>query len=344
MRAAALNTGSDFHLLDHIAPLAAILDIPLIVTEEKNHALAKRYYPMTSVEWMPYLDRELQIIADRFDALIECKYWLPHLKSLFKDFYRKDMQLIFCPHGQSDKGYGARLLHPYALQDHVLLYGDLMKSMLGELGIRAISTQVGNYRLAFYVAHQSFYDSLAEAEIFSSLSPSNRTLLYAPTWKDADEASTFFTQTPGLLAALPSDWNLIVKIHPLLELREPAQFYRIAGLVEANPRARLIAEFPPIYPLLGRCDAYLGDYSSVGYDFLYYQKPMFFLTQGSISDCRIHACGIKIDRPASLFSLIDSNIDFKTRQSELYSFAFGPCESIDSIRDRLFRITRGKDK
>lgn len=344
MRAAALNTGSDFHLLDHIAPLAAIVDIPLIVTEEKNFDLACRYYPMAQTEWMPYLDREVPALADRFDTLFECKYWLPHLKSLFKDLYRKNMRLIFCPHGQSDKGYKARLLHPYASQDCALLYGDLMKTMLEELGIQANLSRIGNYRLSFYLSHQSFYDALVETEIFSSLSRSNKTLLYAPTWNDADGASTFFSQTSTLLASLPTDWNLIVKIHPLLEQREPAQFYRIAGIVESSPRTRLISEFPPVYPLLARCDAYLGDYSSVGYDFLYFRKPMFFLTQNSIPDGRIHSCGIKTDSPASIFSHFDTNMNFQARQSELYSFAFGPLEPIESIRTRLLEVARRENK
>ena len=42
MRCAAFNTGSDFHLLDHIAPLAAIMEMPLITVEEQNYELACR--------------------------------------------------------------------------------------------------------------------------------------------------------------------------------------------------------------------------------------------------------------------------------------------------------------
>ena len=54
---------------------------------------------------MPDLEFKLSAIAEQFDVLFECKYWAPHLKLLFQQLYNKKMQLVFCPHGQSDKGY-----------------------------------------------------------------------------------------------------------------------------------------------------------------------------------------------------------------------------------------------
>ena len=121
IRAAALSTGRDFHLLDHIAPLADLLQIPLITTDEKNLQLAQKYYPHIHVEYDTDLEFKLASLAQRFDALFECKYWIPQLKALFKGLHNKDMQLIFCPHGQSDKGMREPLLAPYAQQDAVLL-------------------------------------------------------------------------------------------------------------------------------------------------------------------------------------------------------------------------------
>ena len=94
------------------------------------------------------------------------------------------MRLVFCPHGQSDKGYRTPLLAPYAFQDTVLIYGSLMLEMLRELGISVPSHAIiGNYRRAFYLKHRLFYDSLAAEEL--RLDRSKRTVLYAPTWKDS---------------------------------------------------------------------------------------------------------------------------------------------------------------
>ena len=127
MRCAAVNSGPDFHLLDHIAPLAHLMNMPLLLTEEKNFELARRYYPQVDAQYHPDLEHRLSFLAEQFDALFECKYWAPHLKRLFRDLYRKDMRLVFCPHGQSDKGYAAPLLSLYSTQDLVLLYGELLK-------------------------------------------------------------------------------------------------------------------------------------------------------------------------------------------------------------------------
>lgn len=320
MKSAAFNTGPDFHLLDHIAPLASLHGWPLIVTEEHNFALAQRYYPEVKIRFMPDLERKLGSVAEEFDTFIECKYWQPHLKALIRDLYKKEVELVFCPHGQSDKGFQTPLLAPYAMQDCILVYGELMIEMLKELAIWPQLkkwVRVGNYRLAHYLEHQAFYDDLAEKEIFSGLSKAKPTLLYAPTWKDADGATTFFEQLPKILHELDSDWNLIVKVHPLLEQREPGRFYSLSHLIDKRADSRLVIDFPPVYPILSRSDAYLGDYSSVGYDFLAFQRPMYFLRNASIPEGRLQQCGSNIDlRKISLENR------FTERQKALYHFAF----------------------
>lgn len=317
---AAFNTGPDFHLLDHIAPLADLLSIPLIVTEEKNFDLAQTFYPNVKPRFQPDLEFELGSIAEEFDALFECKYWQLHLKRLFFDLYKKEMDLVFCPHGQSDKGYRAPLLAPYANQDLVLIYGDLLSQMLKDLGIEVKQkAMVGNYRLNYYLKHRFFYDQIAEEKIFSHLSPHKKTLLYAPTWRDADQSTSFFAQ--GSRVVDSSDWNLIVKIHPLLEMRNPELFYRIASKIEQRANTILVSEFPPVYPILFRVDAFLGDASSVGYDFLATEKPLFFFPGELL---RLHTCGQKVPENGSIYSFIERNerVDFSQKRKELYKLAF----------------------
>ena len=262
--AAALNTGPDTHLLDHVAPLASLLDIPLVITEEENLRLARLYYPNVDLRYVPNLEENLPSLAEEFDALFESKYWTPIHKHLFSTLYRKKTRLFFCPHGQSDKGFHTPLLAPYADQDGVLIYGTLMLEMLQKLQIPIPPySMVGNFRYAYYLQHKSFYDDLVEREIFSLFPKNQPTLLYAPTWNDADEASSFFHSLMPILSSLPLDWNLLIKVHPLLEERDPARFYTLAAKAERRAHTQLIAQFPPVYPILSRCDAYLGDYSSV---------------------------------------------------------------------------------
>ncbi len=340
MRCAALNTGPDFHLLDHIAPLAALMRMPLITTEELNQELACRYYPQVEIRHMSDLEFQLGALAEQFDVLFECKYWAFHLKSLFKKLYKKDMRLVFCPHGQSDKGFNAPLLSPYATQDAVLLYGELLVEMLKDLEIwPSISnhTVIGNYRLHFYEKHRSFYDALVGKEV--PLNKKKRTLLYAPTWRDADGATSFFDHGSKVISQLPADWNLIIKLHPLLEQRDPATFYSIAALADKKQNAFLIQEFPPVYPLLSRVDVYLGDYSSIGYDLLAFQKPMFFFRQPHMMPVRLHDCGTLLDPEAPLFLQIEKGLlqsqHFLPLQKLLYQKAFAPVKDVKEAIEAL---------
>lgn len=325
MRCCALNTGPDFHLLDHIGPLAHSLRMPLFIEEEKNFTLSRHYYPMVETIHLPEIEYKLWFLAERFDALFECKYWQPHLKRLFSDLYQKDMRLIFCAHGQSDKGFASRLLHPYATQDACLIYGSLLKEMLQEMDISAECIYTGNYRASFYLENKEFYDALAEKEVFSRFPSTQLTLIYAPTWNDADGATSFFASASALCSLFPDHLNLIVKVHPLLEQRDPAQYYRIAHLIEQKPNRILISDFTPIYPLLARSDAYLGDYSSVGYDFLFFKRPMFFLLNPTLPKGKIHECGIALNAVEDIFEKLTQN-PFIDKQETLYKRAFNPLE------------------
>jgi len=331
MRSAAFNTGPDFHLLDHIAPLADLLQIPLITTEELNYTLAKRYYPQIEVRYIPDLEFKLGEIAEEFDALFECKYWQPHLKTLFRQLFNKEMRLIFCPHGQSDKGYQTPLLAPYAEQDAVLIYGQLMLDMLKDLKTpipkHAI---VGNYRLNFYQKHRSFYDRLASEEI--PLDPSKRTLLYAPTWLDADGSTSFFKFGKQVIEQLPTDWNLILKLHPLLEQRNPAEFYALGALAEKKSNLFLIHEFPPVYPILAKIDVYLGDHSSVGYDFLSFGRPLYFIPTKNLG--KLHSCGTTVDLTKNIYGQLDKQAPCEAIAS-LYRHAF--TEQQENILEKLYR-------
>ncbi len=334
MRYAALNTGSEFHGLDHIAPLAYFLQMPLIVTDELNYNLAKKYYPQVESRWMPDLEFRLGELAEQFDALFECKYFAPHLKNLFRKLYNKEMRLVFCPHGQSDKGFKAPLLAPYATQDIVLLYGDLMIEMLKKLNVWSSlshSIVVGNYRLLFYKKYRTFYDEMIGSEI--PFNKNNRTLLYAPTWNDADRSTSFFEFGSKVIQDLPSSWNLILKLHPLLEQRSPSLFYSCQALMEKRPNVFVISECPLIYPILALADVYLGDASSVGYDFLFFKKPMYFFPtdqRGNLS-----RAGETIDVSCDLYSQLDCVNRYEETQRELYRFAFGDEISEKTLVDRL---------
>ncbi|MDE3055192.1 MAG: CDP-glycerol glycerophosphotransferase family protein [Verrucomicrobiota bacterium] len=325
------------HLLDHIAPLASLLNIPLLLADEEMFTLSSLHYPHTQRELIE--NPSPTLLAKRFNALVACKFWPPHLKKMFNHLCNKEMRLIFCPHGQSDKGFQEPLLAPYALQDIVLLYGQRQIAMLQELQLwDQIQkwARIGNYRLLYYQKYKNYCDQLAEQQIFSHLSPNLPTLLYAPTWKDADAATSFFHLGPLLAAAKPSDWNLVVKPHPLLEIRDPAAYYIAVHALEKKPNVLLLSNFPSIYPLLNRCDAYLGDYSSVGYDFLFFERPMFFFSSPHFPQGALHSCGSSIDARTLSLCFSQNNQEYARRQKGLYLEAFGEPTTEELLSDAIF--------
>src|SRR5438105_1920604 len=57
---------------------------------------------------------------------------------------------------------------------------------------------------------------------------------------------------------------------------DPDHYYKVMPEKTSKHNLLFITDFPLIYPLLAKTDIYLGDVSSIGYDFLFFQKPMFF--------------------------------------------------------------------
>ena len=137
----------------------------------------------------------------------------------------------------------------------------------------------GNYRYTYYKKHKKFFDELIEKEILSHFKEKKKIIFYAPTWMDLEESSSFFDCASAVLDSLPEAYNIIVKPHPQLELDNTTLYYQILGKYHKHPRIFFLTDFHLIYPILNIADIYLGDMSSIGYDFLVFNRPMFFLNK-----------------------------------------------------------------
>lgn len=235
-------------------------------------------------------------------------------------------------------------------EEIALVYGKQMidflqrKNVFNQLKKHVIT---GNYRFAYYLHNQPFYDNLAEREVFRRLPQSEKVLLYAPTWKDSERSSSFFDAAPSMIDNLPDNWNLIVKLHPNLIAQEEQRVASFIERYEGRSNVLFLTDFPPIYPLLNRVDIYIGDMSSVGYDFLAFDRPMFFLNQNTRdpqSDLGLYLfrCGTEI--PASKYSqtiqLIQNFLQFELRdfskiRKEVYDYAFAPEQPLEALRKEI---------
>lgn len=346
MRLAAISTGPDTHL-DHLGVLALLLEIPLIVTDRKSYELAHIFYPQARTQFVEPQDLSLEFLVKHFDLLFSCgKYWYMELSPIMKLLFQKNMRFVLCPHGNSDKGSTlSDALHPP--QDIALIYGEHMRNLLQQNGaLSRVGTSVvtGNWRYPFYRRHREFYDALAEEKIFSRFDKQKLTILYAPTWSSKENPTAFYEATLELIQQLKDDYNLLIKPHPLLEEDQPGYLADLQSKCADLPHVACVMEFPAIYPILSRADIYIGDFSSIGYDFLAFDKPLYFFNLKKTSHPPLlYQCGIEIPLVLStqvkkfLTTTLEQNRNLIQRQ-KIYDYAFGREREISEIKKEVLTL------
>ncbi len=336
----------DERFLDHVAPFSQLMGFPLYLSDEQNQELASKYYPLTKVVFCPQSEMSADLF-DEYDLLFQSTFWRPDEKFFFSMKRKKKLLFAYLPHGNSDKGHRAPMMDLVELQDFVLIYGKQMVERLQKIGVWKDVRHwafLGNYREMFYRQHQDFYNAIVQKEIFSSLDRKKMTCLYAPTWQDPEHSSSFFSVTKDLIEQLPQDFNLLIKPHPLLEENSPALYHAMLGLCERKNNIKVIEKMPLIYPLLSFCDLYLGDFSSIGYDFTTFQRPMFFFpSKKKQKDDPAHllrGSGLVLPERTKIFSFIEKNLfafdgKMKEKQKAMAQFAFGEKKSLAQIREEI---------
>lgn len=315
-----IHTGPNTHL-DHLGVLCALLDIPLWVTEEKAFNCAKTYYPQLNVVYKEHLELSLEYLAQNCDVILESGHtWAVELSPLLTRFFQKKMRVIYCPHGNSDKEYGCP-------KDISFVYGEHMIDLMSKTGsLDQLSSYIitGNYRYSFYCKHKEFYDSF-----IPKMDNKKKILLYAPTWPDKETPSFFFERCHKLIEEISPHFNLLVKFHPFLEEDYPAEIY----CLYQHPTTLFLTDFPPIYPLLNASDGYIGDFSSIGYDFLIFDRPMFFSHEGPLS-----SCGVVIPNDVNYGTYILDHWnqkDLSKERKKRHLYAFGGERSVDEIKEKM---------
>jgi teichoic acid glycerol-phosphate primase len=353
-RAAGLIYDPHVHHLDHLGPLCALMGIPLLVTEKKIEELALKYYPNLTVVLCDYMTLSEWVVS-HFEILF---YSMP--RDLFDEIFffaqkllQKKVHTIWCPHGNSDKGAQIFYMEALKKEEAALLYGKQMidyfqrKNVYDQLKGHVL---VGNYRHAFYLENKAYYDALAEREIQRKLPKAEKTLLYAPTWQDYESSTSFFDAASPLIEKLPSRHNLIIKLHPNLVLQEEFKVEALIDKYSGRDNVLFLTEFTPVYPILQLADIYIGDMSSIGYDFLTFNRPMFFLNQNARdaqNDAGLYLfrCGIEIpleDYP-SIHKMIDNYFKFELRnfaeiRKEVYDYAFGHPKPLQGLKKGIAHL------
>jgi len=350
-KCAGLIYGKNAHHLDHIACLCSVLSMPLIVTEEEIAGSARHFYPGIEVICADYLHAP-EFVVSHFDIIF---YSMP--RDLFDEVFffaqkllQKKVHTVWCPHGNSDKGHSLFFMEALHKEEVALVYG---KQMIEFLQKKKVFDQlrshvnIGNYRYEIYQRDKDFYDHLAERDISRRLPPATRTILYAPTWQDYERSGSFFDAMPCLAENIPADSNLVIKLHPNLLEQHETKVEEILARYASHPQLLFLTHFPPIYPLLNIADVYLGDMSSIGYDFLTFNRPLFFLNQNTrdpLTDPGLYLfrCGIEIKKEdyPNIYSIIDHFFRFELRpfseiRKEVYAYAFGQRKPLAILKSEI---------
>lgn len=342
-----INPISQIHYIDHLAVVCHIMGIPLIFTDVFEESLAKKYYPHLETLFVEHQDLNPDYLISNYDVLFLSDLWdrdtfHEKYKNL-EEKYKKTIRHVHCPHGFSDKGF---YLEACAREDILMVYGQNMLDLLKHQGVFDQLKQYvmcGNYRYTYFKQNQAFFDSIIANEVISKFAKKQPIILYAPTWKDRRESSTFFDAYKEILGNLPDHYNMIVKLHPRLE-DEAGEYYYILGQYENKPNIIFLKDFPLVYPLLSHADIYLSDTSSVGYDFLPFNRPMFFLNKRSQNphanrEFYLFRCGVDIkpDAYPLLYRMIETNLAsdkerFTEIRAQVYEYTFGKERSFDDIK------------
>ena len=361
-RGACALAGPFYSIVEHTAPIAAMLGIPMLTKEPSILFNFKRFYPDLKCEFrdwtLPYLIKNYSTVFYGFNV---SEYTFRELIGHFKEedpqnpIWDLPIKFIYHLHGCSDKHWFKSNAHSHLFDvDQVLLYGKRMVDLFKGLDLekRLVSYGlVGNYRLSYYKKHQEFFDSLVEKEIFSKFKKKQTTLLYAPTWMDAKKGSSIFKAYQHVIEKLPDSMNLLIKLHPNLSLHydshDPRPLYEALDQYASRPNVQIVPLFPCIYPILNKVDAYLGDYSSVGYDALSFSLPMFFINHHKLDYLRdptayLLRCGTSIatDDLEKIYSIIDKELPkdcekFSKIRKETYHYAFGVDPTYSEMQQRL---------
>jgi len=313
-----VHTGGP-HGLDHIGVLCAGLQIPLVVSEEKTLAAAREFYPDLQVVYRDLPDLSLEFFARRASALLTCSY---RFAEEFAPL--SDTRIIYCPHGNSDKNLGA------ARQDLSLIYGEHMKDLLRSHNCRYPTVTSGNYRALYYEMHKAALSAKLDEHINENFCSTKKTVFYAPTY----DLKTF-PDAFRVIQELSPHFNLLLRWHPLLDELYPAEVEKLKHVCEEVAHICDLSAFPAIYPILHRADFYLGDASSIGYDFLTLNKPLFFL--GKYAG-EIYACGTPLashDTWDLTISTFQDTTELKMARRKLATRTFGKTKPFKEMMQEI---------
>jgi CDP-glycerol glycerophosphotransferase (TagB/SpsB family) len=263
-------------------------------------AILQQQYPDIATEYHPTFEavRE-RIIELHPEALIQPEF--------SKDGFNLPIETVHVQvfHGTSDKVYNkSRKVRDY---DLVLLPGERMRETLEQAHL----LRPGHYAVVGYPKlDRVFRGELPRDEAVRrlNLDPAKPVVMWAPTWRDYAGNSSIPRFAKALLSTVPSEYNLVVKLHPNTKRHDRRYWPVIEQLAAARPNVTLLAtEHDPI-PTMAAADVLLTDISTVSHEFLCFDRPLVFLDPRLVplgwSKTWVWRCGDVVRGPGRLWPAV----------------------------------------
>jgi hypothetical protein len=308
----ALLPSDSLHHLDHLAPLCHFLNCPLLTQSREIYNEGLKHYPEVEFHFNEF---DLKKIASEFNLiLVSSKFAKITCETFYKASEITHMRFCFCPHGLSDKE--DKLSYESGNQDISLFYG---QKQIDAYEAKENFFITGNYRKAYFEKFKNYQNEKASKIL--CFEKKQKTIFFAPSW-DQQQNKSSFKLWKDLFFKLPSTYNLIIKFHPLILNSHAATIFEAIAHNDVKKNVRIISDYCPIYPILDKTDIYLGDYSSIGYDFLSYNRPLFFLAD-TFTD--LQRAGTKVQDIDDFFQKIEiKNESLKEIRNSIYQYSFLP--------------------
>ncbi len=330
---AALIAGNEDHYVDHLAPLCSLLDIPLYVTSSEIYLLVKKFYPKVHVI-IGCFENELREMYQTKKALISC-YSTLLIDQMF--FYCQITQTkkpvhIWCPHGNSEKGFGNYFEDLLKKETHIFCYGPKVERQLKNalLPKTCHLIPLGNYRYYYYQREKEFLSKLL-FEKNDSFKLKSKKILYAPTWSSELTVEELKMQIEQIIKFCDPHATVFIKLHPNMIKRHSVRLKTIERSFSSS-KVHFIDEFPPIYPILAHVDAYIGDLSSVLFDALSFEMPLILLEK-----TKSFAYTLSSLRPDDFLEMLDRGSVLSKYRQQAQEEAFYQEFSVELLKERLIQ-------
>lgn len=315
-KAVAVLPGPRTSFLDHLIPLCHLFDIPLVCTDTWVLTCAETFYPET--ELILADEETFQEILSCYQTFVTVEPCKLHPKAFqFGEFlYRGEGKTVAGFHGNPEKFRHCYWIERYAYEDIVLTYGKHSSDYLEEKGVYSRLQQVftlGNLREKFYHLHRPFFDQITSGYVFEK--KSCKTIFFAPTWHFPEPQSFYFP----ILDSVPEPYQVLVKLHPFMYRLYPEWCINLKKRYSLHPSVKILEEIPLIYPFIQQVDIYLGDYSSVAYDFLSVDRPIFFLQENEMN------WGISVEKITEVWNTLQREDRLGKERKRVYRDVYSAC-------------------